>query len=261
MRVRSGIQLQSSSLLRFYRGKTMDFRRFMNVSLMSVLLSGALPLKAAPIDSMFFTTYTLSGTNVLWEVCSSYGCPALGSLGSFGRVGAMLEGNPVQSLKKGTVTRDIYVLDLGYGSSGNEVALYTYQKVDTPTPGGGSGDTVTVKLLKTVVLPLTGGSATVASMAANSSFLFIGTNQDQQGVEVKKSNFAVTQFGVTSGQTVTGMTIDAYGYATVISGSGTSTGFVILGPNGVMQLEGGGPPSGPPFVLNTIQAVIPSTLP
>jgi hypothetical protein len=76
----------------------------------------------------------------------------------------MIEVNPTQSVKKGTVTRYIYVVDVAAGSGANEVFLYIYKKVDTITQ---SDDTVSVSLLKTVNLPLAGGAATVADMAAN----------------------------------------------------------------------------------------------
>jgi hypothetical protein len=103
----------------------------------------------------------------------------------------MIEGLPTQNRTKGTVTRYIYVLDIAYGSGGNGVALYVYKKVDTVTS---SDDTVSVTLFQTVSLPLTGGSATVASMAANTAFLYVGTNQDDLAVQMKKNNFAITQF-------------------------------------------------------------------
>jgi hypothetical protein len=92
----------------------------------------------------------------------------------------MIEGNPAQNLLKGTVTRYIYMLDVAYGVNGDGVGLYVYKKVDTVTS---SDDAVSVTLFKTVSLPLTGGSATVASIAASNKFLFIGTNQNDLAVQ------------------------------------------------------------------------------
>jgi hypothetical protein len=51
-----------------------------------------------------------------------------------------------------TVIRYIYILDVGYGPSGNEVAPYVYKKVDVIS---GSDDSVSAALFKTVALPLT----------------------------------------------------------------------------------------------------------
>ena len=110
-----------------------------------LLLAIAVPLYAKPIDSTLFTTYTAGSTQVNLVVCGSLpqteGCYGSASLGPFGRVGAMIEGSPVQSVKKGTVTRYIYVVDVAAGSGANEVFLYVYKKVDTITQ---SDDTVSV---------------------------------------------------------------------------------------------------------------------
>lgn len=111
-----------------------------------------------------------------------------GGIGPFGRVGAMLGGNPATNLTKKTVTRYVYILDLGYGT-GRATALYVYKKVDTITA---TDDAVTFTLERTLSLPLTGGNESVPSMAANGNSLFIGTNQDQTLVQVKKSSLLVT---------------------------------------------------------------------
>ena len=167
----------------------------------------------------------------------------------------MIEGNPAQNAKKGTVTRYLYVVDVAAGSGANEVALYIYKKVDTITQ---SFDTVSVTLFKTLTLPLTGGAATVAYMAANPTFLFIGTNQDELAVEVTKKNLAVSQIGEFSGLNVSAITADAYGYITLTWGSsGGASGFLVLAPNGGGEEDGGGAS----FMLNTVQATLPSTTP
>jgi len=222
-----------------------------------LLLVVAVPLYAKPIDSTLFTTYTAGPTQVSLVVCGSLpqteGCYGSASLGPFGRIGAMIEGNPTQSAKKGTVTRYIYVVDVAAGSGANEVALYIYKKVDTITQ---SDDTVSVTLFKTVTLPLTGGAATVAYMAANPTFLFIGTNQDESAVEVTKKTLALTQIGEFSGINISAITADAFGYVTLTWGSPSGpSGFLVLAPNGGGQEDGGGSS----FMLNTVHATVPST--
>jgi hypothetical protein len=227
-----------------------------------VLVLGAVPVHGANLDSTLFTNYTMNNarTNLTWYVCGSLtgtdGCYSAGFLGPFGKIGAMIEGFPIQNLTKGTVTRYIYVLDENYASGLNGVALYVYKKVDTIA---GGGDTITVTHFKTVILPLTGGSSTVSSLAANKNYLYMGTNQDGFAVQLKKSTFAISQYAEISGPaTVESITADQYGFITTtwITSSG-STGFNVIDPNGFAQ-EGGG---GSQFMLNTVQAVRPTTLP
>jgi hypothetical protein len=226
------------------------------------LLIGAVPLHGANLDSTLFTNYTMDAarTTVTWYVCGSLpgtsGCYGAGFLGPFGKVGAMIEGLPTQNLTKGAVTRAIYVLDENYASGINGVALFVYKKVDTIA---GGSDAITVTLFKTVILPLTGGTSTVSSMAANPKFLFLGTNQDGFAVQLKKSTFAISQYAEISGDaTVESITADHYGFVTTTwKTSSGSTGFNVIDPNGLVQ-EGGG---GSEFMLNTVQAVQPTTLP
>lgn len=230
-------------------------------ALVLALLTAALPAHAA-LDSTLFTNYTLNpgGKSVEWVVCGSLpgssGCYGSGSLGTFGKIGAMLEGSASTNLTKGTVTRYIFVLDVAAGTKGNEVVLNIFKKVDTIS---GSFDTVTVTAFKTVTLPLTGGSSTTASMAGNQRFLYVGTNQDQLAVQVKKSNFAITQFGAVSGPlTVSSITANQYGFVTVSWGpSSGPSGFETLDPFGNPIEDGGGAP----FTLNTTQATLASDLP
>lgn len=232
----------------------MRIRRVLTALGIVLLLGVAVPLYAKPIDSTLFTNYTAGTTYVSLVVCGSLpgteGCYGSGSLGPFGRVGALIEGNPAQNTKKGTVTRYIYVVDVAAGSGANEVVLYVYKKVDTIN---GGDDTVSVSLFKTITLPLTGGSATTAYMAANPTFLYIGTNQDELAVQVTKKNLALTQIGEFSGINIGAITADAYGYITLTWGtSGGSSGFLSLAPNGSGEEDGGGAP----VLLNTTQATL-----
>jgi len=66
-----------------------------------------------------YTSYSFFDGNkkISWAVCGSLpgssGCYGNGDLGPFGNVGAMLEDNPSTNLAIQTVTRFIYVLDIG----------------------------------------------------------------------------------------------------------------------------------------------------
>jgi hypothetical protein len=230
------------------------------VSIILLALSAAVGVSAqtvkAPPDSTLFTTYSLdvAHTSVSWLVCGSTqqtsGCYASGNLGPFGKVGALLEGN--QWSITNTVTRSIYVLDIATGSNQNGVTLYVYKKIDIITP---SFDTVSITLSNTVSLPLLiGGSSALSYMAANKNYLFIGTDQGPSGAEVKKGTLTITPIGVNP--PITAITADRYGYVTVTYGS-FPQGFVLFGPNGLLQESGGGGL----FLLNTVQAVLASTLP
>jgi hypothetical protein len=209
---------------------------------------------AAP-DSTLYTTYTLyssnSQINLNWSVCGSTqeteGCYASGSLGPFVAVGAMMEGVP--RINGDVVTRFIYVVDSG---SENNVLLYVYKKVDTVSA---ESDTVTVTLTHTVTLPLTGGSTAKCSMAANANYLFIGSDQSPQGVEVRKSTLQVTPLGGFSPPlNVVAITADQYGYVAVTqANSSGESAFSLFGLNGEEQEDGGGSD----FVLGTTQAVLP----
>jgi hypothetical protein len=214
----------------------------------------------APPDSTLFTTYDLSPgyQSVGWLVCGSTqqtsGCYAGGSLGPFVGVGALMEGNPV--VNGNTVTRAIYVVDSG---SANSVKLYVYKKTDTVTP---QTDTVTVTLNRTADLSplLVGGSNVSCSMAANNGFLFIGTDQSPQAVEVNKRTLSVAAVGGFSPPlNITAITADKYGYVTVTQGNFFSggNGFYVFGPDGFAKEDGGGAE----FMLNTVSAVSTSTLP
>lgn len=217
---------------------------------------------SGPPDATLFTTYQINGTTVQLQVCGSTqqssGCYGSATLGPFGTVGALIEGIQSVNSLTNTVTRYIYALDIAAGTNADAVYLYVYKKTDTITS---TSDTVKVTLFKTVTLPLTGGSTASASMAANTKFLFIGTNQSTQSVRLQKSNFAIAQSGNFSPPIpVTAITADRYGYVTVtfgnFSGSG-NTGFIVYGPDGSAQEDGGGAA----FMLSTDQAVLPTTLP
>jgi hypothetical protein len=230
-------------------------------------LAATLPATAqtanAAIDAGLYTSYFFGAgyTSVTWIVCGSTqqseGCYDSGSLGTFGKIGAMLEGNPAVNLKTNTVTRSIYVIDIAGGSTGTDVMLYAYKKVDVITS---SFDNTTVTLSHVVTLPLTGGSKATCSMAANNGYLFIGTNKSAQAVEVQKTNLAVTTIGGFSPPiNVTSITADKYGYVTVTFGGFISgeNGFVQFGPTGQSVGDGGGAW----FMLNTQTALSTAGLP
>jgi hypothetical protein len=216
-------------------------------------------LPAAPavvIDAGLYTRYStdIAHTMLNWNVCgslgSSSGCYGSGSLGPFGQIGALLEGEPKTDRNANTVTRAIYVLDYKSGPNQNEVVLYVYTKVDTITT---DSDTVTVTLSQTISLPLVGDFPAQTSMAANKSFLYIGTDLSPNGVQVDKRTFSVTQIVGFPPINLFAITSNSYGYVTLSFGSFGSpdTDFIVVGPDASTKETGGGSQ----FMLNTQQAV------
>ena len=214
---------------------------------------------AAAIDATLYTRYHTdpNQTIVDWNVCgslpSSSGCYSSGTLGPFGKVGALMEGEPKTDRIANTVTRAIYVLEIASGPNQNEVVLYVYTKVDTITT---DSDTVTVTLSQTISLPLVGGISNgpnQTSMAANKQFLFIGTSQSPLAVEINKRTFSVTQLSVSPPVNISSITANDYGYATLSFGSFNSsdTAFIVVGPDGTTVEDG----DGSQVMLNTDQAI------
>lgn len=204
----------------------------------------ALPAAANP-DSKLYTSYFFDSTytNVYWVVCGATqytgGCFGSGSIGPFGEAGNLIEGLPVVNTRTGTVTRDIYVVDEAV-NGGTAVQLDVYKKTDVVTS---SDDTVTVTFVKSVTLPLTGGTNAKTYMAADYGFLFIGTDQSPFAVRVQKSNLAVTQIGGFSPPVnVSSITSDQYGYVTVTFGgiTGGNNGIYQYNPQGIFVGDGGG---------------------
>jgi hypothetical protein len=214
-----------------------------------------------PIDATLYTKYNLNKahTSVNWNVCGSLpgssGCYGSGSLGPYGKAGALLEGEPTTDVNQNTVTRAIYVLDSASGPNQNEVVLYVYTKVDTITT---DSDTVTVTLSQTISLPLVGGLSTLVppSMAANNQFLFIGTDGSPYAVEIDKQTFSVTQVGggFNPPINVFGILGDQYGYVSLLFGSPRSshTGFDVFGPDGSIEETA----NGSQFLANIVDGVL-----
>ena len=205
---------------------------------------------AAPLDGTLFTSYFFDSTRTIptWIVCGSTqntsGCYGAGTLGPFGKVGAMLEGYPRTDLGTNTVTRAIYVLDVASGTNQDQVVLDVYTKTDVITP---DFDTVTVTLSQAITLALTGGPSAKGLMAANKKVLLVGTSLGASAIEVDKRAFTTTEFGAFPSN-LSSITADQYGY---ISADFGDDEFFQLDPDG-NSVQGGG---GVWFMLNTVQGV------
>jgi hypothetical protein len=220
------------------------------------------PAVQAPLDYTVYTTYTLSSdhTTVYWEVVGFFkktsGVYGKGSFGPLGKVGSLVEGSPIEDLKKKTVTRYIYVLDIAAGNEQNGVNLNVYKKTDYIK---GSEDKVSVTLVNVIALPLVGGTSATVSMAANGEFVFVGTDQGPLIAEVTKKTLAVAQINYQpSPYFVTGITANLYGYVTVgfnIPEGGANNSLVIA-PDGTLLLSSGGTV----FMSNPIEATNPYSL-
>jgi hypothetical protein len=234
--------------------------RLMRGAAMGLWVLGATaPVSAAARpDATLYTSYFMDDstfTGVTWIVCGSTqqseGCFDSGSLGPFGKIGGMLEGYPFVDAATSTVTRHVYIVDVASGG-GAGVTLYVYKKTDVVSS---SFDTTTFTLVKTLDLPITGGSSAKTSMAANGKFLFVGTDQSSEAVEIQKSNYAITQWGGFSPpMNISTITTDSYGYVTMTFSGGGFTGNIQVGPDGLSRGDGGGAW----FMLDTMQGFLPS---
>jgi hypothetical protein len=221
---------------------------------------GTANAKGVPPDAGFYTNYVLSSdqTTVMWSVCGqtkkASGCDSSGSLGPFGKVATLMEGFPYEDVRKKIVVQNIYVVDVAAGANENSVVLYVYTKTDHITP---LLDQVKVTLSATVNLPLIGGTAASAAMAANAGFMVIGTNQGPVMAKVEKSTLAVSQLeDFIPPDYVSAVTADWYGYITVtFSSAGLGDANFVLAPDGTPVQDGG---EGL-FMLNPLQGSIPST--
>jgi len=135
--------------------------------------------------------------------------------------------------------------------------LNVYRRTDKITS---SFDTTAITLIKSVALPLTGGSAASCFMAGNVGYLFVGTDQSPFAVRVQKNNYAVSEIGGFSPPVnVSSITSDPYGFITVTFGGFLSgeSGFYQFNPNGEGVADGGGAW----FMLNSFLGVSTNTLP
>lgn len=223
------------------------------------VLGSTVPVSAAARpDATLYTSYFMNDstfTGVSWVVCGSTqqseGCYDSGDLGPFGRIGGMLEGNASVDLATSTVTRLVYIVDVAPGG-GAGVTLYVYRKTDVVSS---SFDTTTFTLVKRLNLPITGGSSAITSMAANAKFLFVGTDQSPEAIEIQKSNYAITQWGGFSPpMNISTITADSYGYVTMTFSGNGFTGNIQVGPDGLSRGDGGGAW----FMLDTLQGFLPS---
>jgi hypothetical protein len=209
------------------------------ISAFAAMLSTANPVLAAVRpDSTLATTYSMNSN---------------GSLGSFGKVGALLESDP--TFQGNVVTRHIYVLDSASGTAKNGVTLYDYKRVDTILT---ASITTTISRPRTLALPLSGGSAARPAMAAGGHFLYIATNLGTNVVQVQKSNLAQTSIEITNVGGVAAIRSNSYGWVTVTGGSNSGlSDFGLFDPNGRMQESGGGAQ----VAVDTRNALIPADLP
>jgi hypothetical protein len=199
---------------------------------------------AASPDAGLFAQYNFPNdfSSVYLTVCGSLpqteGCYGGGSFGPFGHVGAMLEGDPATN--GDSVERAIYIIDVAGGKGRDEVILYRYLLTYTITDG--SDAAITTQLTRTVSLPLVGGKGVRCSVAGNSRVVVIGTDQSAQAVILTKGSLAIqTLGGFSDAPTVTSITTDAYGYISVSFGGGSlSSGFIVIGPSGGPEEDGGG---------------------
>ncbi|HEY2344284.1 MAG TPA: hypothetical protein VGH80_00225 [Xanthomonadaceae bacterium] len=213
---------------------------------------------AAPDSNLFATytfdsTYTTAGVLVCGSVPGSDGCYGSGTMGTFGRIGALVEGGPTVNTTTNTVTRLVFVIDQAVGG-GSGVSLVVYRLTEAIAAPDA---TISVTKVKTISLPqLTGGATAKTFLAANAKFLFVGTDQGTNAVRIAKSGYAQQSFGGFSPPIdVSAITADKYGFVTVAYGTtAASSGFYTFDPNGAVTESGGGTE----YMLNTTAGLLTS---
>jgi hypothetical protein len=189
-------------------------------------------------DSTMIRTYltTPSGTGVGITVCGTSpgisGCSAAfnganGSLGPFGKVGPIVEGNRSFISTTNTVNRYIYALDLAV-NGGTGVSLLVYRLSETISSANWN---ISFKLIKTIPLGITGGTTAKGFMAANKGYVYIGTDQSPYVMKVAKTGYALAQLQTTypTSGNISGITVNGGGYVSLSSGLYTGT---VYDPNG-----------------------------
>ncbi len=137
-----------------------------------------------------------------------------------------------------SVTRNIYVVDDAV-NGGTAVKIYIYKQTDVVTPPYAA---ISVNLVDTLSLPLSGGIGTLSYIAGNDRFLFVGTNRSQGAVRFKKDDLSVSLLGGFSPPlNVSSITADKYGYVTVnFGGSSGFSAFYSFDASGNVVEDGGG---------------------
>jgi hypothetical protein len=214
------------------------------LALLSFCALSPIATAAAPPDAGLYTLYEFSTgyTDVSFLVCGSVpgsdGCYGSGSMGPFGHVGAMSEGDA--HIVGDMINRDVYIVDVAGGTSGSEVLLYRYELTNAVNP---PNDTVSIKQTGKIALPLIGGANVRCSLAGNSAFLFIGTDQSTSAVRVTKKGSALQETGgFSNNPTVAAITVDDRGFIIVTFGAnaGLPGGQITFGPDGNAVGDGGG---------------------
>lgn len=185
------------------------------------------------IDNSLYTTFAVSNNSLSYSVCGqlpdSFGCYGGGSLTGYEQACAVLQGTP--TTKGNVMKRGLYVLDKRTSPTA-PVLLYVYMRTDKITS---TFDTVTVVLLDTINLGITGGAAAHCSMAADKGYIFAGTDASANAIRISKKNYTLLAFiGVGSGGTVENIVADQRGYISLKFGSGTD----IIGNQGFTIQDG-----------------------
>ena len=213
-----------------------------------------------PSVPSLITTYKV-GTDISWSTCglvyNTKGCFSAGSITGLSRPCAILAG--VTEQVSTATSQYIYILESGV-QPGEAATLKVYSKVElvnetvSPpgTPPPASPETTTIKLLKSIRVPLTGGPDASCFMAANDGFVFLGTNQNDHVVRVAKENLAVSAFRqLEPDLAVSQITADGLGYIVVSFRKGRKIASYTFDSNG-KRFESA---SGTLFVTNDSNAV------
>jgi hypothetical protein len=217
------------------------------------LTLNASPAQASVDGANFYITFNVNPTSISWVTCGSTqqdeGCYGSGTISPpFGKVCAILQGP--QHVHGDTVDQKLYVLD----ADANNAGAVTLNVFKTEIVISDSYITTSFSPSKTVTLPLPGGSKVTCAAAANKSVLVAGTSTSDNAVSINKKTYALqTVGGFSPPETVSSIVANDQGYISVNQGSGSGTGFTLLGPDGSLVEDGGGNA----VVFNSTNAYLP----
>ena len=167
-------------------------------------------------------------TQLTWSVCGSVngsnGCYGTGTLGGFGRIGALIQGAPTVDATTGLVTRNLYVIDQAVGGGTSTTTQLRVFELDETVAA--PNVTVAMKEVKRVSLPMKGGLGTQTWLVGNRNFLIVGNSADGSPYSVAKSGLAVQaqQFNGTLEE----VTTNGYGFVETDHDTGFNPGEVTM---------------------------------
>jgi hypothetical protein len=194
---------------------------------------------ASALDRNIVTFYIPGATSIQWsthiDLLTGTGSSS-GSIGPFSQACAILEGHPTTA--GDIVTRRVYILDAGDGTS-NTAMLHIFKKTDSiTTVNGATSDAVQFIAEKSIVLPLSSNAGASCYMAANNTSVFAATNFDVFPAIVDKNTLVASSGTLGVSSRINQITATDKGDVFVTFGVGANAGWAQWDNNSNNVAEG-----------------------